>query len=67
MPDHTKPSPETRAADRAALDVDHDAGQEPTPDEARAAETNTVSQDVKESYQEATERGANQKGEGRIS
>lgn len=36
-------------------------------DEAmQAAEGLTVSDEVKENYQEATERGANQQGEGRI-
>ena len=42
-----------------------DAG--PIDDEAmQAAEGLTVSEDVKQNYQEATERGANLEGEGRI-
>lgn len=35
-------------------------------DDMRAAEGLTVSEDVRESYQEAAERGANAQGEGRI-
>ena len=67
MPDQTRPTKETREADRAALDAPHGATEELTPDQAEAADGNEVSEGVKESYQEATERGANQKGEGRIS
>lgn len=42
-----------------------DAGQI-DEDAMRAAEGLTVSEDVKQNYQEATERGANLEGEGRI-
>lgn len=67
MPDHTKPTKETREADRAALDAPHGATEQLTPEQAEAADGNEVSEDVKESYREAAERGANQQGEGRIS
>jgi hypothetical protein len=43
-----------------------DAEQQVDEEAMRAAEGLTVSEDVKESYQEATERGASQQGEGRV-
>lgn len=66
MTDQTKPNAKTREAERAAADAEHGAPQVPTPEEERAAESNTVSPGVSENYQEMTERGANQQGEGRI-
>jgi hypothetical protein len=66
MTEHTKPSAETRQADRAAAQAPHDATEAPTPDEEQAAERNTVSPGVEEHYEDMTERGARQKGEGRI-
>ena len=38
----------------------------PTADEAAAAEGNTVSDETREHYEEMLEKGANQKGEGRL-
>ena len=66
MTEHTKPNEETRQADRNALEAEHAAGQEPTPEEEQAAERNAVSPETPQHYQEMTERGANQQGEGRI-
>jgi hypothetical protein len=66
MTEHTKPTEETRQADRSALEAEHTAGQEPTPEEEQAAERNVVSPETPEHYREMTERGANQEGEGRI-
>lgn len=66
MTEHTKPNAETREAERAAADIEPGAPQVPTPEEEAAAERNTVSPGVAENYQEMTERGANQEGEGRI-
>lgn len=66
MTEHTKPNAETRDADRAAVNAEHDAPQTPTPEEEQAAERNSVDPEVAETYQEMTERGAKQKGEGRI-
>ena len=44
----------------------HDAGRGPTPDEEAAAErADADPANVREAYEEATERGANQEGEGR--
>jgi hypothetical protein len=66
MTEHTKPTQETREADRAAMDAPHGADQELTPELEEAAERNSVSPETAEHYQEMTERGANQEGEGRI-
>ena len=43
-----------------------DAEREIDDDAMRKADGLTVDEDVKESYRESTERGANQKGEGRL-
>ena len=66
MTEHTKPNDATREADRKALKAEHGASEVPTPEEEQLAETNHVDPGVKENYQEMTERGAHQKGEGRI-
>jgi hypothetical protein len=67
MTDHTKPNDATRQADRAAMNAEHGARETPTPEEEAAAERNQVDPETREHYQEMTERGANQQGEGRIS
>ena len=47
-------------------DTHHDAGRGPTPDEEAAAERADAHPDeTREPYEEMTEKGANQKGEGR--
>ena len=66
MTEQTRPNQETRAAERAEAQADHGAPQVPTAEEEQAAERNDVSSDVAENYEEMTERGANQQGEGRI-
>ena len=66
MTDQTKPNKDTAEADRRDAFAEHGASEEPTPEEERLAEQNTVTEDVAETYREATERGANQQGEGRI-
>jgi hypothetical protein len=66
MTDQTKPNAQTREAAEADAHAEHGANETPTPEEEQAAEKNTVSPEVKENYQEATERGASQQGEGRI-
>ena len=67
MTEHTKPTRETREADRAALDAPHAAQEDPTPEELEAAErTPAASPETAEHYREMTERGADQQGEGRI-
>lgn len=67
MSDATKPSPETRAAEREEMDAPHEPDREPTSDEAAAAEAVELDPEVVEHEKEMAERGANQKGEGRIS
>jgi hypothetical protein len=66
MNDHTKPSPETRAAEREEAEARHDADRPPTAEEDAAAEDLEVDPDAVERYEEMAERGAKQKGEGRI-
>jgi hypothetical protein len=66
MNDHTKPSPETRAAEREEAEARHDADRPPTAEEDAAAEDLEVDPDAAERYEEMAERGAKQKGEGRI-
>jgi hypothetical protein len=64
--ERTRVSAETREAERREAMMPADAGPEPTPEEAEAAERNDVDPDVARAEKEATERGANAKGEGRI-
>lgn len=66
MSDPTKPSAETRAAEREEADAPHEPDREPTSDEAAAAETLELDPEVVEHEKEMAERGAKQKGEGRI-
>ncbi len=66
MTDATKPSPETRAAEREEMDAAHVADRAPTDDEARAAADLEVEPGVADHEREMAERGAHQKGEGRI-
>jgi len=64
--EHTRPSRETRAEERREAKDTADAGREPTPEEEEAADLNEPDEEVAEHYREMTERGANQKGEGRV-
>jgi len=65
--DQTRPSPETRAAERADAEVEAQPDDMPTRDEEDAAErAGGPSEQTRESYEEMAERGARQKGEGRI-
>jgi hypothetical protein len=66
MTDRTKPSPETRAAERDETNAPHDADRAPTPDEEAVAETLELDPEVVKNEKEMAERGAKQKGEGRI-
>ena len=65
--DRERPTDATRAAERE--DAERHAGPDrmPTEDEERAAEDQTIDDDVREHEKEMAERGARQKGEGRIS
>ena len=62
----TRISAETREAERREAMMPADAGPEPTPEEAAAAEQNDVDPAVAAANKEAIERGADLKGEGRI-
>ena len=63
---HTTPSGATRQAEKAAAGKEHQAGRPATEQEAGLADRNTVSDGVAEHEQEMLERGANQRGEGRV-
>jgi hypothetical protein len=63
----TRPSRETRATEEEDEKVTAHADDLPSPDEEAAAERGRVDDpDSAEAYKEAIERGARQKGEGRI-
>jgi hypothetical protein len=62
----TPVSEETREAERREAMMPADAGPMPTPEEEALAEQNDVDPAVAQAEKEATERGARQKGEGRI-
>jgi hypothetical protein len=59
----TRPSGETRAEEERDAQVKAGADKVEGPD---GDEDATVSEDVEKNYEEALERGANQKGEGRL-
>ena len=57
----------TKDAERQEAHAEHGAPQTPTAEEEAAAErAGSPSEETKEHYQEMTEKGANQQGEGRI-
>ena len=62
----TRPNEATREAERDEARTTAQADREPTPEEAAAAETNELDEGVAENYAEMAERGAKQKGEGRL-
>ena len=64
--DRAKVSEATREAERREAQMPADAGPMPTPEEEAAAEQNTVDPAVAQAEKEATERGANLKGEGQL-
>ena len=65
--DRTRPSAETRAEETAEAKVTVGAGRPPTEAEERAADGNAdLGPEVGAHYEEMTERGANQRGEGRV-
>jgi hypothetical protein len=61
-----KVSAETREAERREATMPADAGQMPTAEEEAAAEKHDLDPAVAAAEKEAYERGANQKGEGRL-
>jgi len=64
--ERTRPSKKTRDEERREAEVASDAGREPTPEEEESADRNEPDEEVAEHHEEMTERGASQKGEGRI-
>ncbi|MEY2424158.1 MAG: hypothetical protein QOI95_4225 [Acidimicrobiaceae bacterium] len=65
MSEHTKPSDETRAEEARQAGKAHDAGREATPEEAAAAEKQSVDPATRKAEEEMLERGAHQQGEGK--
>ena len=61
-----KVSEETRQAERREATMPADAGPMPTAEEEAAADRNELDPAVAAAEKEAYERGANQKGEGRL-
>jgi hypothetical protein len=64
--DRTKPSEQTRDAERADASVHSGPDRMPTPEEEATADSLENDPEVAKNYEEMAERGANQKGEGRI-
>jgi hypothetical protein len=64
--DRTRPSRKTRDEERREANDTAGAGREPTPEEEAAADRNEPDEAVAEHYEEMTERGASQEGEGRV-
>jgi hypothetical protein len=64
--DHTRPTAETRAAEAEEARSAHEADRPPTADEEKAAAGQKLDPQVAQRAREAAERGAAQKGEGRI-
>jgi hypothetical protein len=61
-----KISDATRAADRSDAEATHQPDRMPTPDEEAKADQLKLDPEAAKHYEEMAERGANQKGEGRI-
>lgn len=61
-----KISDATKAADRADAQAAHEPDRMPTDEESMLAEQHDVDPNAAAHYEEMAERGANQRGEGRI-
>ncbi len=66
MTDHTQPNKATRASERDDAQTRPGPDREPTEEEERLAELHKVDAEVAEHAEEMSERGAKQRGEGRI-
>jgi hypothetical protein len=66
MSDHERPTRKTRAAEREDSHVESGADRMPTDEEEQLAELHDVDRKVATSAEEMYERGAKQKGEGRV-
>ncbi|HZR15148.1 MAG TPA: hypothetical protein VFC33_18075 [Acidimicrobiia bacterium] len=66
MADRTRPSGATRDEEAREARAQAGAPQVPTAEEEKAADSNELDPSVSEHEKDMTERGANQKGEGRL-
>lgn len=66
MDEPTRPSRQTRDAERDEAEAPHQADRAPTDDEERFAEQNPASPDVAQHEEEMAEKGVQEQGEGRI-
>jgi hypothetical protein len=66
MSDRGEVSESTRSAEQEDAKAKHQPDRPPTSDEAEAADEDVLEEGVAEHYQDMAERGAKQKGEGRI-
>ncbi|HEX4491251.1 MAG TPA: hypothetical protein VH914_08620 [Acidimicrobiia bacterium] len=64
--DSTRPTGRTRETEREDAQTKAHADREPTPEEEKLAEKNQLDPEAAKNYEDMAERGANQKGEGRI-
>lgn len=64
--DNTRPTDETREEEETEARHGHEPDRPPTPDEEAAAEQQSLDPSVAEHEKEMQERGARQKGEGRL-
>jgi hypothetical protein len=64
--DPTRPLRETHDAERAEAEVRSQPDRTPTPEEEELADQKELDPEVAEHEREMVERGANQKGEGRL-
>ena len=62
----TRPTAETRDAERDEAAASHEPDRAPTRAEEEAAEQNTLDPETAEHFEEMAERGAKQKGEGQV-
>jgi hypothetical protein len=62
----TRPSAETRAAEREEASTGPGADREPTPDEEQRADALELDPEVAQHEKEMMERGARQQGEGKL-
>ena len=62
----TRPNAETRDAEREDAQRRAGADRQPTPEEQEIADGRDADPEVAKQYEEAAERGVEQKGEGRI-
>jgi hypothetical protein len=66
MSEHIKPDDATRQEGAKEAQAEHKPDRMPTPEEEQEAEKNQLDPNAAKAYEEAIERGANQKGEGRL-